>query len=245
MQRRASALSLDQARMILTVDDSRSVDDDFKLSPRLRALVEDRRATLEQAESNLRLISGSRVNAAAQLRESKKMLAGLLKDGYNHLRAIPSFEIDTEARLGAFVTYGWEGGKMGKLADESYLLTLARQGLAVTGDVQPERARYPQTLLLRLQAELQTYTDASAIAQLGTRQQATRLRDKAMEALEKALMRVRHFYCQASDETDKSAELARIGYQPRRSSGQRSTAAEKVAPPEGPLPPVPVNGGAG
>ena len=231
MQRRASALALDQAKMILTVDDSRSVGDDFKLFPGLRGLLETRRLTLEQAESNLRLVSGSRVNAAAQLKDAKKTVASLLRDGYNHIRAIPSFDITDEQRLGAFVAYGWENGKMGNIADESFLLTLARQALVVTPEVEPLKARYPQSILTRLETELNTLTNAAAIAKIGTRQQATRARDTAMEALEKALARVRHFYCQASDETDQSAELARIGFQPRRASGQRLTTAEKPPTP--------------
>ena len=231
MQRRDSALALDQAKMVLTVDDSRSSGDDFKLSPSLRGLIEDRRTTLEQAESNLRLVSGGRVNAAAQLRESKKSLADLLRDGYNHIRAIPTFEIDTDARRGAFIAYGWDNGKMGNLADDSYLLTLARQALRVTPEVEPLQAQYPKALLTRLETELKNYTDASAMAKIGTRQKATQARNAAMEALEKALTRVRYYYCQASDEADRSAELARVGFQPRRASGQRLVPKERDAPP--------------
>lgn len=216
--------------MILTVDDSRSIGDEFRLAPRLRELVETRRLTLEQAEGNLRLVSGSRVNAAAQLRESKKTVASLLRDGYNHIRAIPSFEITEEERIGAFIAYGWDNGKMGNLADESYLLTLARQALHITPEVEPLRARYPQAILTRLQTELDILTNALAVAKIGTRQQATRTRNTAMEELEKVLARVRHFYCQASDETDQSAELARIGFQPRRVTGQRLVASEKPTP---------------
>ncbi len=197
--------------------------------PRLRELLETRRMTLEQAEGNLRLVSGSRVNAAAQLRESKKIVGSLLRDGYNHIRAIPTFEINSDERLGAFIAYGWDNGKMGNLADESYLLTLARQALRITPEVEPVKARYPQAILTRLETELNTLTDAFAISKIGTRQQATRARNTAMEALEKALARVRHHYCQASDETDQSAELARIGFQPRRVSGQRLVASEKPA----------------
>jgi hypothetical protein len=245
MQRRESASALDQARTILTVDDARSVGDDFKLSVGLRGLLESRRATLEQAETNLRLVSGGRVNAATRLKDSRATLAGLLRDGYNHIRAIPSYEIDPEVRLGAFIAYGWDNGKLGDLNDDTLLLTLARQALRATPDVKPAQARYPVPLLDRLEAALSAYTEASALAKIGTRQTATRTRDTAMDALEKTLARVRFFYCQASDETDKTAELARIDFQPRRSSGQRSTAAEKVAPPDGPLPPIPAPPSAG
>ena len=57
------------------------------------------------------------------------------------------------------------------------------------------------------------------IATGGSAQAATDARDAAAVLLQLANARVRFFYCFASDELDQTAELVKIGRQPRRAPG--------------------------
>jgi hypothetical protein len=53
----------------------------------------------------------------------------------------------------------------------------------------------------------------------GDRQIATKLRNEALEAARETLAQVRFYYCSASRDTDRTPELATIGFQPRREPG--------------------------
>ncbi len=66
---------------------------------------------------------------------------------------------------------------------------------------------------------------------------ATSKRNTATTLLDKALRRVRYHYCSVSDDCDETPELAKVGFQPVRRSGQRLIASEQpvselLGPPE-------------
>ena len=73
----------------------------------------------------------------------------------------------------------------------------------------------------------------------GNRQAANKSRDTAFDLAETTLLRVRFWYYCATRGADKTPELAKIEYQPRREHGTATNdkPAEPVAPPSGPVTP--------
>src|SRR5712691_2995445 len=67
----------------------------------------------------------------------------------------------------------------------------------------------------------------------GDRQKAIELRNAALEMASTTLLRVRFYYCSASRDADKTPELAKIEFQPRRDPG---TVEKKPAPKAEPKP---------
>ena len=80
--------------------------------------------------------------------------------------------------------------------------------------------RYPTALLDLITAQLVIVNANQPTATGGTAETATNLRNIALELLRTANDRVRFFYCSASDDEDKTTELAKIGMQPRRDAGE-------------------------
>ena len=89
-------------------------------------------------------------------------------------------------------------------------------------------ARYPVALLTLIQGELDAIAASEGTVGVGGRQQATRSRDEAQKLLQKVIARVRFYYSAMSDDTDTTAELAKLGLQPRRINHQRRLKSEPV-----------------
>ena len=81
-------------------------------------------------------------------------------------------------------------------------------------------------------AQLAIVNANQTLATGGSAQAATDARDAALVLLQLINARVRFFYCQASDDTDRSAELVSIGRQPRRDAGTATTQPLPDAPDE-------------
>ena len=226
MATRAAQEADAQATKVLSVDTARGVDDDFKLTEKLRALLSMRLAALRTAERAVNATESDRTTSQGVVTVSLTTLRERLKDGYNHIKAVPGFQITPEQRLATFVDYGWEGGLLGNLQKPERVLALARQAASATEHVTPTEARYPAALLERIATALTDYDNHALTASIGGRRGATVLRNKALQELEYALDRVRFAYCSASDERDATSELARIGFQPIRRSSQRRLATE-------------------
>ncbi len=234
MARRDSDAAIQTARLIQTVDDGRSARDRFKLTATLRTELDDRLVTLLQAESSQQGATGNRLRDSERVKEALPVLVSLLRDGFNHLKALPSYSVTSAERGAAFEAYGWSGGKIGGLQTFDRILALARKAEAATITVEPLAARYPAELLARIQAHLAILDESGAGAKVGTRQQATKDRNDALGALIKINARVRIYYGSCSDELDRTAELAKIGLNPRNQSGQRRVPGEGT-----PTPPAP------
>ncbi|WP_309713373.1 hypothetical protein [Armatimonas sp.] len=226
MARRDAQAADAQAAKVLQVDEARGASDDFKLSEKLQALLSSRLEALRTAERAVNASESDRVGSKGAVTEALKALRERLKDGYNHIKAVPGFQIMSEQRRAAFEDYGWEGGMLGSLARPERVLSLARQVAAATPSVTPTEAQYPQALRQHIATELARYDANSLMASVGGRRGATVLRNKALQELEHALDRVRFSYCAASDERDATSELAKIDFQPIRRSAQRRLKTE-------------------
>jgi hypothetical protein len=64
----------------------------------------------------------------------------------------------------------------------------------------------------------------------GSAQAATAARNVALVDLNSSNERVRHFYCSCSDLREKTPELARIGFQPRRDAGDAEAPPDPGTP---------------
>ena len=95
---------------------------------------------------------------------------------------------------------------------------LADQAVAVSSSV-VLAGRYPAAILTRIASWLAVLESNQVIARGGPREVVIEERDAARELLRKVNSRVRFYYCQASDDLDQTAELAKIGFQPRRDRG--------------------------
>lgn len=229
MARRDSDAAIQTARLIQTVDDSRNLKDQFKLSPIMRDELNQRLTSLITLESQQQGATGNRLKDSETVKKTLPILADLLRDGYNHVKALPSYSITTAERNAAFAAYGWDSANIGSLQGLERVLALARKAIAATPDVEPLEARYPAELLTRIQTNLDILDASGAGAKVGTRQQATKARNEALRLLVLMNARVRLFYGSASDDLDKTAELAKIGLNPRNASGQRRIPSEVPA----------------
>lgn len=218
MPNKETSLQIERGELIQTVDDSRDPADPFKLTAAMRSLVDTRLADLSAKDLVTSTSEAGRATASANIRTAFEQLNNLLHDGYNFIKAIPSFEISDADRLGLFTLYGWTSGKIGELND-SRLESLSNLAIAVTPTITNPDHQYPPALIGLITAELATVNANQPLATGGTRQAAVQARDAALELMEKANDRVRFFYCSASDDEDQTPELASIGRQPRRDPG--------------------------
>ncbi len=214
----ASLAEIETAELILAVDDTRAATDTFKLPAYLRALVIARLADLRTKDAATLLTEGGRVGAQINVRAALDSLTLLLHDGYNFIKGIPSFNITAAQRATVFTSYGWVGGDVGDLND-TRVESLAKQAADATPLIANPAHRYPTALLDLLAAQLVILNDNQTGATGGTAQTATDARNIALDLLQTANDRVRFHYCASSDDEDKTAELARIGKQPRRDKG--------------------------
>lgn len=231
MARRDSDAAIQTARLIQTVDNGRNSNDSFRLLPTLRHELDQRLTSLINLENQQQGATGNRLRDSEKLKETLPILANLLRDGYNHIKALPSYSITPAERSAAFAAYGWTSGNIGSLQGLDRVLALARKALAATPEIEPFAARYPAELLSRIQVSLDILDTSGAGSKVGTRQQATKARNEALRLLILVNARVRLFYGSASDDLDKTAELAKIGLNPRNTSGQRRVAGEPAPTP--------------
>ena len=228
---------LAQALLVQQVDNARSATDFFKLSPVLRTVLDTAHQTLQNATAAVPSARGVRQDATALYSEAIATLKELLRAGFKHIDGQLPYVLTAAQKRAALEAYGWTGAKLGALDKNTRILDLAQQAIAVTPTLQPEVARYPVELVTRIQAALQDAVSSAAGAQTGDRQSAIKARNEARKELEIVLARVRFYYCAMSNAIDRTPELAKIGFQPRRVSGQRRTndeakAAQKAAPTE-------------
>lgn len=216
-----SMQQIELAQLIVSVDDGRAVGDVFKLPADLRTVINDRLADLLVKDSATAISESARAGASANVRTSLTKLENLLTDGYNFIKGLGSYAITDAQRLAVFIAYGWESGLMGRFSDDR-IEAMARQAITATPTISDPAWRYPAPLLTLITAELATLNANQPSAQTGVRQAAVAARDEAVRLMQTANDRVRFFYCSASDDEDRTTELARIGRQPRRARGQGS-----------------------
>jgi hypothetical protein len=214
------------AELVRSVDDSRAAADPFKIPAVLRSTIETEYTALMALGGSQMMTEGERARHSQRYQSALADLTDRLKDGFRHIQSRPDYEVDAASRLGVFNSYGWTGGKLGSLRRDDRVILLAQQAVTASASVQPELARYPEELLTRIQDALAVVVAARPLATVGRRQSLTQQRDSAAKALWISISRARFHYCAASTLLDKTPELARIGFQPRRVSGQRLLPSE-------------------
>lgn len=228
-------IQIELAEVFQSVDDSRDPSDPFKAPTDLRTLLNTRLANLKAKDAATLLTEGDRTTASGKVRAALEVIQALLRDGYNHVKGIESFNITDAERLGLFTAYGWVGGKLGDI-DAARAEALANQAITASPTISNPDWRYSDALLTHLTDQLAILNANQPLALGGTRQQATEARDLALVLLTKANSRVRFFYCMASDDLDSTTELARIGRRMRRGGGGGGGGEEEL---EGELPATP------
>lgn len=204
--------------LITQVNATRSDYDLFKLSAPLSTLFAARLAEARGANAAVLLAGGSAAGASQRVIESRQRLGGLLRNGYNHLRSIPEEDAPAADVLQALETYGWERGNLGDLDSPSRVETLARSAGQVSSEL-PTNLRYPANVLTRITTWLGVMDANKLLAGGGVLQTIIEDKNEKRDLLLKTISRVRHHYCAASDDGEKTPELARIGMQPKRDPG--------------------------
>jgi hypothetical protein len=220
-------------KLVLTIDDKRKADDPLKLFPALRKDVVDDAENLEDADGITGSSEGERTEASGKKRKAYNELERQLRGGHRYIMALDDDAITDEERSGVFEAYLWKGGLIGRF-DDARCVALAKQASKVAAEgLVKESWRYPGVRLARIQAQLAIIEDKTDTATGGNRQSANRTRNAAFDLAETTLLRVRFWYCCATRDADKTPELAKIEYQPRREHGTVTNGkpAEPVAPP--------------
>ena len=207
--------------LIVSEDDVRAAGDAFKLGAALRALVVARLADAKTKDAATFITEGGRAGASLAARTGLDTLKGHVRDGYNFVKGLGSYQITAADRLAVLVSYGWESGEVGDFTD-ARIESLANQAITATPLIANAAYRYPAALLGLITAQLAIVNANQPTATGGTAETATNLRNLALELLRTANDRVRFFYCSASDDEDQTTELAKIGKQPRRDAGAAS-----------------------
>ena len=207
--------------LIVSEDDGRAAGDAFKLGTALRALLVARLADAKTKDAATFITEGGRAGASLAARTALDTLKGHLRDGYNFVKGLGSYQITAADRLAVLVSYGWESGEVGDFTD-ARIESLANQAITATPLIANAAYRYPAALLGLITAQLAIVNANQPTATGGTAETATNLRNIALELLRTANDRVRFFYCSASDDEDQTTELAKIGKQPRRDAGAAS-----------------------
>ena len=217
------------AKKVQTVDSARAESDPFKLPFFLREDLYQRLESTEDIMPSTTSAEGKRLGASSSLKTAFEELQSLLKEGFRLVQATPRFQATEAQKVAALTVYGWTGAKLGVLSERTRVLTLARLALQETARITPETVRYPLPLVEQIQKQVTIIEQQEAAAAPGGRQTAVQNRNEARSLLRKALRRVRHYYCCASDSADETPELAKIGFQPVHRSGQRRVAGEPAS----------------
>ena len=206
------------SQMLLGVDAARAADDPFKLPTYLSALVTARRlAYLISLTASTQSV-GTKTGATSDKQVAYKQLDKLLHDEYNFLNGLPSYQINAAQKKSLLESYGWDKGNIGEF-DQPRILSLALLAPQISTN-QPANRKLPSDLLDLMAAQVAIVYDTSSLSAGGTKEGDIQEKNADLEALEIVNSRARFYYCSASDETQYSKELARVGFQPKRMPGE-------------------------
>ncbi len=228
----ADATPTEIAAAIVQVDDARPAADPFKLPPFLRGQVVQRLADYNARLNTLTLAQGDRVGASVAVRGAYDALNTLLHDAYNFLFGLPSYVISKTDRRTLLITYGWEKGLLGEFND-ARVLKLSGLALSISPQISNTAHRLPIELTDLIAAQIAIVESNQPLAIGGSKEVATGAKNHALELLEVINSRARFYYCAASDETQYTKELSKIGFQPRRDYGSLQPGAAPSPPPPG------------
>ncbi|MDB6155900.1 MAG: hypothetical protein JWL90_4353 [Chthoniobacteraceae bacterium] len=222
--------------LVLSIDDKRAADDPLKLPGALRKDVAEDVKNLADRDALTGTTEGERTEASGMQHRALDELERQLRGGHRFIQALDEEMITDVERDGLFEAYLWKGGQIGRF-DHARCLSLARQAIKVEKDnLIKAQWRYPAMRLARIKAQSDIIDGLADTATGGGRQAANRSRDTALDLGTTTLLRVRFWYCSATRDADRTPELARIEYQPRRDYG---TVAEAAPIPSMLIPPIP------
>lgn len=201
--------------LIVQVNAARSDYDQFKLSLPLATLVASQLADARGANAAALLAGETVAQVSRRVTESRQRLGGLLRQGHDHLRSVPEEDAPASDVLQALETYGWERGILAGLDSPSRVEILARSAGQISAHL-PPYLRYPSHVLTRLTTWLGVLDANKRLAGGGARQTIIDEQAHKRDLLLRTITRVRHHYCAASDEGEKTPELARIGMPAKR-----------------------------
>ncbi len=225
MPNQHSLEATETGELIQAVDTGRAAADPFKLPTALRTLVDTRLGDLKTKDAATLTSAGDVAGASAKVRAALDLLTAQLRQGHDFIQGV--YGISDADRLMVFTSYGWAGGLIGELTDDR-VESLANQAAAY---VPPNAAwQYPAALRADIAAQLVIVNANQPAATGGGSEAATEARNAALDLTDLANSRARFFYCQASDDTDQTPELSKIGFQPRRDRGEAEPPALPAAP---------------
>lgn len=217
-----SLLSLEQielSELAVAVDDARAPTDPFKLPLSLRTPLVDTLALVKGFNSAALQSEGARGLASFNVRTALDLLKNLLRDGFNFVSGLGSYQITEGERLAVLTSYGWEGGLIGTFTD-ARIESLANEAINATPTIANPAHRYPAALVALITTQLNIVNLNQPTATGGAAQASTTATNNAVDLLTILNSRVRFFYCSASNDLDQTDELKKIGRQPRRDSGE-------------------------
>ncbi len=220
MADQATLDAIETGELALMVDATRTAADTFKLSTVLHGIVQTRLTDAKGKNAAATVGDGATIGASAQRQQAVDKMAELLRNGYNGIGAVPSDDLPDAQRAQVYASYGWEQGLIGDLNSASRVESLANLAATVATDATvPAAGKYAASLVTRIANWKAILDAANLLATGGTRQMLIQARNDARDLLVSANSRVRYAYCSASDDTDSTPELARIGMQPKRAPG--------------------------
>jgi hypothetical protein len=230
MAERRTLDAIETAELIFQVDTARAPADPFKLPAALIAIGTPRLADTKGKNAAAILMEASTIGASEQRKQAVQRLGELLRNGFNAIGAVASDDITDAERLQVYSAYGWTGGKIGDL-DIARTESLANLAASATANPSvPAAGKYPASLVTRITNWLAIFDAASLLATGGDRRTLIDARNASRDQLEDFNSRVRLFYCSASDDGERTLELAKINMQPKRAPGDAQPQAFPDAP---------------
>ena len=218
-----------QGELVLMVNTTRSPYDLHRVNDPFLTEFTNTLNDAKQGNSAAIFAAGDQVGAQDRVEEARGKIVALLRNGYYFLLAVPEEDLPAADRDDALTSYGWEQGQLGDLTTVDRIEALA--GLAVSAGPQlPVAARYPASVVSRINNWLGVLGANKSIAGGGTRMTVIDAKDEQRAALLAKLARVRFLYCFASDAGEGNPELARIGFQSKRAAGDAQSEPLPDAP---------------
>lgn len=236
--------ALEILELIAAADDLRASGDPFKLPTGsallLRNVVNARRATLAANIGAASLAEGDRAGASLASRMALTNLEKAHRFGYKYIAGLTPDWVTLESGAGPYISdslrlqqfhrYGFVGGNVGEFTD-ARTEELARQvPIAAAVSLSNVQWHYSADLQDYIAGQLTLVDAYASLATGGTRELATDAVNTAADEGELVIARVRGHYIGASDMTDRTPELKRIGLQPRRQPGEAGGGVVPDAP---------------
>ena len=214
-----SLASLEQIELTeLAMDGGRVAGDSCKLLSPLRASLVATLAELKGLNSAALQAEGSRSLASFNLRTALDQLRNLLRDGFNFVQGLGSYQITEGERLAVLTSYGWESGLIGTFTD-ARVESLANEAINATPTIANPAHRYPAALVTLIQTQLDLVNQNRPTATGGAAQASTTATNNAVDRLPVLNSRVRFYYCSASNDLDQTDPLKKISRQPCYDAG--------------------------